>query len=341
MSRLDFGLHYSCQSPEREWAAVYRATLEQAQEAEALGYTAISVAEHHFLPDGWVPAPMTLLGALAGVTEDIALGTNIVILPLHHPVAVAEQAAMLDLLSGGNFRLGIGIGWRDEEFDAFGVAKRTRVARVEEGLELLDLLLREERVTYEGEVYAVEDLTVMPRPLQTSVPLWYGGQSPPAIRRAARLADAWSMSPIETRAELAQSVTTYEEALQTAGRDPDDVHRPLRREAFVAEDDEAAWEAVGPSLLYEYQDVYGDYDDIGHEFDPEDHEDAIEELREHAEDRFIIGGPETVIEELERYREAVGMDEVLLRMHFPGMEPSRSAASMRLLAEEVMPAFEA
>ena len=340
MAGLDFGIHYSCQSPEREWASVYRATLEQAREAESLGFSAISVAEHHFLDDGWVPDPMTMLGALAAVTDDVALGTNIVILPLHHPVAVAERAAMLDLLSNGQFRLGVGIGWRDEEFDAFGVDKASRVRRVEEGLELVRRLLTEEDVTYEGEVYAVEDLTVMPRPVQASVPLWYGGQSPPAIRRAARLADAWSMSPIETRSELAESVATYDAALEDAGRDPDDVHRPLRREAFVAEDDETAWERVGPSLLYEYRDVYGDYEDIGHAFAPGEHEDALEELRAHAADRFVIGGPETVVDELARYRETVGMDEVLLRLHFPGMDPETSADAMRLVAEEVMPAFE-
>ena len=339
MAGLDFGIHYSCQSPEREWAAVYRATLEQVREAESLGYASVSVAEHHFLPDGWVPSPMTMLGAIAAVTEDLAIGTNIVILPLHHPVQVAEQAAMLDLLSGGTFRLGVGIGWRDEEFDAFGVDKADRVPRVEEGIELVTRLLAEESVTYDGDVYAVEDLTVMPRPVQDAVPIWYGGQSTPAIRRAARMADAWSMSPIETREELAANVATYEEALDEYGRSADEVHRPLRREAFVAEDDETAWETVGPSLLYEYEDVYGDYDDIGHQFETDAPEDALEELRAHAEDRFIIGGPETVIDELERYREVVAMDEVLLRMHFPGLDPARSAESMRLLADEVMPQF--
>ncbi len=340
MADLDFGVHYSCQSPEREWERLYRATLEQAREAERLGYTSVSVAEHHFLPDGWIPAPATLLGGLAAVTDDMAVGSNIVILPLHHPVTVAEQAAVLDLLTGGSFRLGVGIGWRDEEFDAFGVDKRERVPRVEEGIELVRRLLTEESVTYRGDVFAVEDLTLMPRPVQESVPIWYGGQSAPAIDRAARMADAWSMSPIEDRAELAENAATYEDALERHGRSVDEVHRPLRREAYVAADDETAWEEVGPSLLYEYEDVYGDYDDIGHTFAPEDRTAAIEELREHAADRFIIGGPETAIEELAAYREAVDMDEVLLRMHFPGMDPEQSGASMRLVAEQVMPYFQ-
>ncbi len=91
------GIHYSGQSPEGDWEQLYRAILEQAREAEELGYEVLSVAEHHFLPDGWIPAPTVFLGGLAAVTERIELVTNIVILPLHHPVKVAERAAVLDL----------------------------------------------------------------------------------------------------------------------------------------------------------------------------------------------------------------------------------------------------
>lgn len=339
MADLDFGIHYSCQSPDGEWEKIYNATLGQVQEAESLGYTSISVAEHHFLPDGWVPSPTTLLGAIAGVTEELKIGTNIVILPLHHPVAVAEQAAILDLLSGGNFRLGVGIGWRQEEFDVFGVKKSDRVPRVEEGISLIDRLLQERSVTYSGEFYSVDDLDLTPRPVQDSVPIWYGGQSDAAIRRAATMAGAWSMSPIETREQLVPKVEEYNAALERAGRNPETVHRPLRREAYIAEDEETAWQEVGPSLLYEYQDVYGDYEDIDHTFDPEEGPDALEELRDHADERFIIGSPETAIRELSAYREAVGMDEVLLRMHFPGLDPRKSAKSMRIIADEVLPHF--
>lgn len=196
-------------------------------------------------------------------------------------------------------------------------------------------------MTYDGDIYEVEDLDLMPRPAQDRVPIWYGGQSEYAVRRAAGLADAWSMSPIETRQEMAKSADLYREALAGRDRSYEDVRKPLRREAYVAEDDKTAWEEVGPSLLYEYQDVYRDYDDIGHSFDADDDsEEAIEELRDHATDRFIIGGPETAIEELERYQEDVGIDEVVLRMHFPGLDPAKSRKSMRLVAEEVMPHFQ-
>lgn len=317
---------------------IYRETLKQAQEAEELGYEVVSVAEHHFLPDGWIPAPMVFLGGLAAVTETADLVTNIVILPLHQPIEVAEKASVLDLLSGGRFKLGVAIGWRDKEFAAYGVDKSERVGRTVEGMQLIRQLTADTGVSYDGKIYQVEDLDLMPRPVQEPVPIWYGGQSEYAIRRAARLGDAWSMSPIETREELSESMDQYRDELAEADRSFDEVRKPLRREAYVAKDDETAWEEVGPSLLYEYEDVYGDYDEIGHGFSSEgDTEQAIEKLREHAEDRFIIGSPETAIQELEAYEEQVEMDDVILRMHFPGLEPEKSEKSMRIIADEVMP----
>lgn len=335
-----FGIHYSCQSPEGEWESIYRKTLQQAQEAENLGYEVFSVAEHHFLPDGWIPTPTVFLGGLAAVTDQADLVTNIIVLPLHNPIEVAEQAAVLDLMSGGRFNLGVAIGWRDEEFAAYNVDKSERVGRTVEGIQLIRRLLTEESVTYNGDFYDTENLELMPRPVQQSIPIWYGGQSKNAIKRSTRMADAWSMSPIETREEIAEKIEFYRTKLVENGRSFDEVRKPLRREAYVAEDDETAWEEIAPSLLYEYDDVYGDYDDIGHTFESEGtQEEVLEELREHASDRFIIGGPETAIKELERYEEEVGMDDVILRMHFPGLDPSKSRKSMRIIAEEVMPQF--
>lgn len=338
---LEFGLHYSCQSIDQNWESIYRSTLQQAQEAESLGYSSISVAEHHFLPDGWIPAPTVFLGGLAAVTESIDLVSNVVILPLHHPVSVAEQATVLDLMSGGRFKLGVAIGWRDEEFNGYGIDKSERVARTIEGIQLIRKLTQSPVVTYDGDIYAVEEMELMPRPIQKPIPIWYGGQSEYAIRRAARLADVWSMSPIETREQLAENTELYRSELQKADRSYDAVRKPLRREAYVAEDDETAWEEVGEALLYEYEDVYGEYEDIGHSFNSGDlNDDQIEKLRDHAEDRFIIGSPETAIEEIEAYQEAIDMDDVILRMHFPGLAQSKAAKSMRLVADEVMPHFQ-
>lgn len=340
-SDISFGLHYSCQSPDEEWQSLYQETLSQVKLAETLEYETIEVAEHHFLPDGWVSAPMVLLGGIAAVTDDMTVQTGITVLPLHHPVEMAEQSAIVDILSGGNFRLGVAIGWRDAEFEAFGIDKRERAPRTEEGIEIVRSLLTERSVSYDGEFYQLDDVTVMPRPVQESVPILYGGMSPPAIDRSARLADAWLMSPIEDKEELAEEVEVYRDALDRHNRSYEEVHKPLRREAYVGASDEEAWDDVWESILYEYTEVYGDYEDADHKFsaDP-DKEGVIDELKAHADDRFIIGGPETVVEELEEYREITDTDEFLLRMHFPGLDPSKTEASIRRLASDVMPHFE-
>lgn len=339
MSTFDFGVHYSCQAPDGDTQHVYQETVEQAKIAESLGFSSFSIAEHHFLPDGWVPSPFVMLGSLAGVTDDVSLGSNVAIMSLHDPVRLAERAAVLDVLTGGSFRLGVSLGWRDEEFEAFGIDKRERVPRLEEGLELVDRLLSEESVTYDGEFYTVEDLTVRPRPVQDDLPIWCGGQAEPAIRRAARLADVWSVSPIESRSSLADSVEIFRDALADNDRRFEDVHVPLRREVYVAEDNETAWEEAGEAVLREYTDVYGDYDAVDTSFEGEDTEAAIENLRKRAPGRFIVGGPESAIEELERFHDVVEMDEILLRTHFPGLDLDLAEKSLRIISEDVMPHF--
>jgi probable F420-dependent oxidoreductase len=337
MPTFDFGVHYSCQSPDGDWGSVYQKTVEQARVAESLGYSSFSVAEHHFFEDGWVPAPTVVLGAIAGVTEAASVGTNVTVLPLHDPVKVAERAAVLDLLTDGNFRLGVSIGWEQQEFKGFGIDRRTRVARLEEGVTLVRRLLTERSVTHDGEFYSVEDMTVTPRPIQESIPIWIGGMAEPAIRRAAGLGDVWSISPFESPAELAERVETYRDALSEHGRAYEDVHVPLRREAYVAEDDDTAWEEAGKALFREHAEVYDEIEDTA---SIEGSDGGIEALREYASDRFLVGSPETVVGQLEDFYDAAEIDEVLIRTHFPGLEMEKAEQSLRLIAEEVMPHFE-
>lgn len=337
MVELKFGLQYPGQSPDEQWADVYEAMVEQASLAEELGYHTVSVPEHHFTDDGFISAPTTILGGLASQTEEVKIATNILILPLHHPVEVAEHAAALDQLTNGRFVLGIGLGWKEKEFKAFERKKSDRVKYMIEGIEILQKLFTERNVSYDGKMNSFEDLTVTPRPVQDSIPLWYGGQSEAAIRRAAHRTDAWIMSNTESLPDLAQDIEVYEEALEDANRDPEQVYRPLRREVYVAEEDEVAWDEVGPSLLKKYRETYGNYEDIGHVVD---NDFRIEELRDHAEDRFIVGSPETVISELEAYHAELDMDEVLMQMHYAGLDMEKTEKSVQLFAEKVMPHFD-
>lgn len=340
-NQLRFGLHYSLQSPDGGWADLYQAFLEQAKLAEALGYDSINVAEHHFLSDGWIPAQMVILGAIAAVTDHVTVGTDITILPLHHPINIAERATVLDLLSKGRARLGVAVGWREEEYAAFDVDMSSRGERIEEQVEIIRLLTSEEHVTFDGNFYSIGDITTMPRPLQQPIPIRYGGQSKLAIDRAARLADAWIMSPLESLEELRKKTIFYSERLEEYGRSLSEVNRPLRREMYVAEDDETAWEEVGEALLYEYEEVYSTgYDDVDERFEGIGEDERIEVIREHADGRFIIGGPETAIRQLKEFHRSIGMNELLLRMHFPGLSSDLVSKSIRITGEEIIPQFE-
>lgn len=154
--------------------------------AEEAGFDSFWVTEHHGLPDGYLPSPLTLLAALAPVTHRIELGTGVLLAPLHHPVRIAEDAAVVDLLSGGRLILGLGLGYAAHEYAAFGVDPTTRGVR-------LSALVRALRTAWSGkpvscEVLGLDNVLVTPVP-QRPIPVWLGGYAPRAVRRAGRLAD--------------------------------------------------------------------------------------------------------------------------------------------------------
>src|SRR6266545_2165746 len=138
---MDLGLHYSLQSPDGRASELIEATMVEIARADADGFSSAVFAEHHFFDDGWIPRPMLLAAAAAAVTTRLRVGPNIVILPLHHPVAVAEEAAVLDLVSGGRAVLGVGLGWIRREYEGFGVEYESRAKVYEGSLRLVRSLL--------------------------------------------------------------------------------------------------------------------------------------------------------------------------------------------------------
>lgn len=156
-----------------------------ALEAEALGYDAYGASEHHFMYDGFMPAPLQALAAVAAATTKIKLITGAMLLPLYDPMQAAEQAAALDVLSSGRLILGLGMGYRPLEFDGLSSPKRTRGVRLVEGMQVLDLATRGEPFSYEGRYYDYRDVTLHPAPVQRPIPAWFcGGTSIKAAQRA-------------------------------------------------------------------------------------------------------------------------------------------------------------
>jgi probable F420-dependent oxidoreductase len=167
------------------------------------------------------PAPLLALAVLAGATERPRLGTNVLLLPLYHPLHVAEEAAMVDVLSGGRLVLGVSAGYSRDDFDAFGASLAERGRRMEEGLALIRTVWTEPAVTLDGASGHLRDYALFPRPLQKpSPPILVGGLAPAAIRRAARLGDGYVLSAGSTRAEIRDRVQVYRQALREAGKDP-------------------------------------------------------------------------------------------------------------------------
>lgn len=164
----------------------YRDAVPLAVAAEDSGFDSFWVTEHHGLPDGYLPSPLTLLAALAPATSRIRLGTGLVLAPLHHPLRIAEDAVVVDRLSGGRLVLGLGLGYAEHEYRAFGVDPATRGAR-------LDALVGALRAAWTGEPFdcpalGLHDVRVTPAP-QRPIPVWLGGYAAAAVTRAGRIAD--------------------------------------------------------------------------------------------------------------------------------------------------------
>jgi probable F420-dependent oxidoreductase len=209
-----------------------------ARLAEDLGYHSIFVADHVLLPraiaskypysrDGGFPYdpdqdwldPLVALGYLAGRTTTIRIGTSVTVLPIRHPIVTAKQVATADRLSGGRVIFGVGVGWMAEEFELLGASFDDRGRRMDEYLALIKALWTEKNPTFAGRYFRLSDCAMMPKPVQKPhVPVWIGGDSPAALRRAARLGDGWH-SAGTSLAELPGKLSVLGAALEAAGRD--------------------------------------------------------------------------------------------------------------------------
>lgn len=310
----------------------FASTLDQAVYAEELGYDSVSVSEHHNSA-GFVPQPLVALSAIATRTERIQLASSIAILPLYHPVVIAEQAAMVQYISGGRLACGVGLGYVPEEFDSFGVPYRERGGRMEEGLALLRRLWTETDVHHDGRYHRFSHATVHPR-LQDlgTPPLWAGGWVERAIRRAARLADAWVPgAPVDLHT-LRHCYALFRGELQRLGK-PTAIEYPASRELFCAPTRQQAFETGGQALYELYKRTILRWP---HPYLQEkERQMTLEEL---ARDRFIVGDPEDCAVAVNQLRE-LGITQLSFRSQIPGVNPEDTAASLKLFMNEVAPRF--
>jgi probable F420-dependent oxidoreductase len=312
----------------------FEATIRECEQAEAAGFDSVWLGEHH---NSAIlhPTPLIRLAAIASRTRRLRLGTGVLLLPLYHPLAVAEEAAMVDMISGGRLVFGVGAGYAPEEFLAFGVAIAERGSRMDEAVPLIHRLWTEDKVTHMGKHYRVTNATVAPRPVQQPrPPIWIAGWVEPAIRRAARLGDAWLGGPSARLDELATCVRLYREARQAAGRDPRTGEVALMRYAFVAESTERARAIAGPSFIRSFEEMYFRWPHPVVKRPPG--QITIEQL---SADRLILGDPASCVRQIERFRTELGLTHLICRISATGVPREAAQASVDLFTREVMPAL--
>lgn len=221
--------------PHRAAAPIAMTDVQQvAQRAEALGFTDLWVTENT-LDRNFSFDPAVILAYAAAITQRIRLGVAVVVLPIHHPGHVAHQFATLDYVSGGRAILGLGLG-RDHHFAQFEIPKARRVRRFREGLEIVRALWTQPKVSYSGDIYRLDGHGITLKPVQQPrLPIWFGGEHPDALRRAALRADGWMGSGASTIDVFGKCVPVLRAELEQAGRDP--AGFPISKRIFLSVDE--------------------------------------------------------------------------------------------------------
>lgn len=257
-----------------------------------------------------------LLARLAAEAKGMQVGPNILVFPALNPVLVAEEAATMDWLCDGKYVLGLGLGYREDEFVALGAPFRNRVGRLEEGIELVRKLWTGERLTHHGKHFHVNDAGISLRPKQVpGPPVWIAAVVDKAIERAALLGDEWLITFYPSIGSLKGQLQRYRDTREAAGLAPA-VEYPICRECYVGTSTKQALADVQEALQYKYA-AYASWgqDDILDDADRFD-----QPFEDFKKDRFIIGDEGFAREELIRYREVLGVEYFTLRMQWPGLD---------------------
>jgi alkanesulfonate monooxygenase SsuD/methylene tetrahydromethanopterin reductase-like flavin-dependent oxidoreductase (luciferase family) len=311
------GVYFDLRNPPRwrqPWAWHYRRTLERVRLAEDLGASTVWLTEHHFFEDGYLPQPLTMAAAVAARTERVRIGTAVYLPLLRHPMQVAEEAAIVDILSGGRFDLGVGIGYRPREYADFGAPMTQRYVDLE---------------VHVGAIRAAWEATATPPPLQDPMPLWAGFFG----ARGAQLAGRLKMGLLAADPAL---VAPYESGLAEGGHRRTDAHLRALSPIFVADDPEAAWEIAKPHVDYQWN-SYRWYEAEGSDRRPAPFD--VERWRPGSgpNPRFVLTDIDGAVAHMKAMAERVPLEELYCWATLPGLSPELADRHLELLLTRVRP----
>ena len=307
----------------------------EAQALEESGWDGMFITEHHQQPDGYLPNPLLMAGLVGARTRRLKVGTCVLLLPLHHPVHVAEDCAVIDLATKGRLVLSIGAGYQALDYQAFGVSSERPGARTEESLAIIRRAWTGEPFSFEGKYFQYENARITPTPYQKpGPPVWMASWTDPGLRRAARVGDGWLADPVQSLPVIKGFADRYREACAKAGRKP---FVALMRDAVIAGSLKDAEAESGPTMY-----THRFYFENG-AYMPDRYLKGVERAADltfarAAEDRLIVGSPRDCLEQLERWKSEVQPDYLIVRFRQPGgPSHAKTVESIRTFGREVIP----
>ncbi len=342
---MKFSLFHLAASPEgTSEVDEFQKILEQCEVADRLGFDTVWFAEHHFSRVGMCPDALMMALAASQRTRRMRVGTAISILPFHNPVRLAEQAAMVDVLSGGRLDLGVGRGSQPKEFQGFDISPSDSKELLREGLEVLCRLMKGERLTFQGKHYSCTDVEIHPHFVQKPhPPLWLAGTSLETYTLAGKegyniMASASFKGPEVYR----EKMSYFQEAVRARGGDPMEYPSCLLHNVHVCDDPEAAWGLIEPaeSWYLAYRSAMNAVDmSVEEQSNLARNWSYDLNIREVIEGGGVIGPPGKVIEEIRRIQSDYGANHLML-FSLRGIPQEEAVRSLERFASEVMPVFE-
>jgi alkanesulfonate monooxygenase SsuD/methylene tetrahydromethanopterin reductase-like flavin-dependent oxidoreductase (luciferase family) len=338
---MKFGLLFRVQDPPNAENIVgrWQEALETAKVAEESGFDGVFLPEHHMMPDAYLPSQWPVLGALAAITERLEIGTTVHLLPFEHPIHTAEHGAMVDVLSNGRLRLGVGMANFPEEFDLFGLEHKRQVSRFEEGIEIVQRAWAGEQLDFEGKHFKVKG-QITPKPVGAE--LWIGAMSEPGVRRAARFGVRWPTDPLHNLDVMKYWADLYREAGIEYGTS-DKLGVVLLRDGWVADSldevEKVWWPCIRSEHWFYFERVprwVADREPFIADIKSEDDF----KFEQHHIDRLIVGSPEDCIEKIRKFQEVLDPDYLVLSFRVAlGPSFEEELECVRRFGREVIPAF--
>jgi alkanesulfonate monooxygenase SsuD/methylene tetrahydromethanopterin reductase-like flavin-dependent oxidoreductase (luciferase family) len=306
--------------------------LRQVEAAQRNGITYVTIGQHYLYGDlRWLQPVPTLARLAAELDAHVTLATTIIQVPLYHPVALAEELATLDIMTGGRLVIGAGAGYRADEFTAFGIDFALRFKMFDESVALMKRLWTEPSVTFAGRFWSLEDARPHIQPWQQPhPPLWIGAMSEHGVKRAARLGDAWVVTPETKLPDLVRLLSVYEDERDRLGR-PQACH-PLRREIVpgrTTDEAYARFEAMAKDRLIAY---------AQRSLATRDEAEIAASFREVAAKEAFVGTPAQCVAQIAALARVLPIDPVIVRAQWPDMTADDVVAYLDDLGKDVIPA---